>query len=120
MPAQERAECTASCRTATTLLRGFGFRRLFIEDFLYCRHAHCKRTCVPNNRQPNFFVEAFMKSKALIAMAVAGACWSAGSIAGPGVHMSSTTWPSADVNEAPAAMSTILSLDNQTGGYKGW
>ena len=61
-----------------------------------------------------------MKSKALIAMAVAGAFWSAGSIAGPTGHMSSTTWPSADVNEAPAAMSTILSLDNQTGGYKGW
>lgn len=75
-----------------------------------------------------------MKSKALIAMAVAGAFWSAGSIAGGAgnpMDLSSTgganhghaysgNWPSADVNEAPAAMSTLQSLDTKTGGYKGW
>ena len=53
-----------------------------------------------------------MKSKALIALAVAGVFGSAGAIAGQG-------YP-ADANEMPPAMSTILSLDNQTGGFKGW
>ena len=53
-----------------------------------------------------------MKSKTIIAMAVAGALWSVGSIA----HQSGPS--SAD--ETTASMSTILSLDNQTGGYKGW
>ena len=53
-----------------------------------------------------------MKSKALIAIAVASACWSAGSIADQSYPM--------DANEMPVAMSTILSLDNKTGGYKGW
>jgi len=53
-----------------------------------------------------------MRSKTIIAMAVAGALWSAGSIA----HQSG---PSA-ADETTASMSTILSLDNQTGGYKGW
>jgi len=59
-----------------------------------------------------------MKTKALIAMAVAGAFWSVGSIASPTGQMN-TTWPY-DANEQPPSMSTILSLDNQTGGYKGW
>jgi len=53
-----------------------------------------------------------MKSKALIAMAVAGMFGSAGAIA-------DQPFPS-DAHEMPPAMSTILSLDNQTGGYKGW
>ena len=53
-----------------------------------------------------------MKSKALIAMAVASALWSAGSIADQSYPM--------DANEMPVAMSTILSLDHKTGGYKGW
>jgi len=53
-----------------------------------------------------------MKSKALIAMAVAGAFWSTGSIADQPFPM--------DANEVPPALSTIRSLDNQTGGYKGW
>ena len=52
-----------------------------------------------------------MKSKALIAMAVAG-LWSAGALA-------DQSWPM-DANEVPAAMSTKLSLDNQTGGFKGY
>ena len=60
-----------------------------------------------------------MNTKALIAMAVAGAFWSAGSIAGPTGYMSSTTWPS-NADESQPSMSTILSLDNTTGGYKGW
>ena len=66
-----------------------------------------------------------MKSKALIAMAVAGAFWSAGSIANQpftyGMDQNSmiSGGPSS-VSEAPPAMSTILSLDNRTGGYKGW
>jgi hypothetical protein len=58
-----------------------------------------------------------MKSKALIAMAVAGAFWSAGAIAemaGPYV-----SGPSAADEVAPP-MTQILSLDNFTGGYKGW
>ena len=53
-----------------------------------------------------------MKSKALIAMAVAGAFWSTGSIADQSYPM--------DAHEVPPALSTILSLDNQTGGYQGW
>ena len=47
-----------------------------------------------------------MKSKALIAMAVAGVFWS---VAGPSV-----------AEESTPSMTTILSLDNFTGGYKGW
>lgn len=53
-----------------------------------------------------------MKSKTLIAMAVAGAVWSTGSIAEQPFPMSP--------NENPAAMTTVLSLDTRTGGYKGW
>ena len=53
-----------------------------------------------------------MKSKALIAMAVAGALWSVSSVANqPG--------PSS-ADETTEAMSTVLSLDNFNGGYKGW
>lgn len=50
-----------------------------------------------------------MKSKALIAMAVAGAFWSVSSVAGPSA-----------ADETTPSMSTVLSLDNSTGGYKGW
>jgi len=57
-----------------------------------------------------------MKSKALIAMAVTSA-FSLAAFAGP-TGMSNDS-PSS-VSEAPPAMTTILSLDNYTGGYKGW
>jgi hypothetical protein len=53
-----------------------------------------------------------MKSKALIAMAVAGAFWSAGAVA-------EISGPSA-ANEVMEPMTQVLSLDNFTGGYKGW
>lgn len=53
-----------------------------------------------------------MKSKALIAIAVAGALVSFSSVA-------RDSFPSSD-SEAPPAMTTVLSLDNFTGGYKGW
>lgn len=59
-----------------------------------------------------------MKSKALIAMAVATAFWSVGSMANSTSPMSQSG--PMDANETTASMSTILSLDNQTGGYKGW
>ena len=54
-----------------------------------------------------------MKTKALMAMAVASA-FSLAAFAGP-ANMS----PSA-ADETPPAMTTVLSLDNFTGGYKGW
>jgi len=53
-----------------------------------------------------------MKSKALITAAVAGALFSVGAIA-------EQSGPSA-ADEIPPSMSTVLSLDNFTGGYKGW
>ena len=60
-----------------------------------------------------------MKSKALIAMAVAGAFWSAGAIADQASgYMYSGFNDSA--NETSIGMTTVLSLDNFTGGYKGW
>lgn len=53
-----------------------------------------------------------MKSKALIAVAVASAVWSTGSIANqPNPSSADETTPS---------MTTITSLDMRTGGYKGW
>lgn len=52
-----------------------------------------------------------MKTKALIAMAVASAFSVSAFANQPG--------PSA-ADEVPVSMSTILSLDNFTGGYKGW
>jgi len=53
-----------------------------------------------------------MKSKALIAVAVAGTFLSFASVANqPG--------PSA-ADETTAGMSTVLSADNFNGGYKGW
>jgi hypothetical protein len=57
-----------------------------------------------------------MKSK-LIAIAVAGVFWSAGSMANQ-LGMS-TSGPS-DANETSFGMSTLTSLDIRTGGYKGW
>ena len=66
-----------------------------------------------------------MKSKALIAMAVAGAFWSAGAMAGGGASYgmdknSIISGGPSSVSEAPASMSTLTSLDTRTGGYKGW
>jgi hypothetical protein len=58
-----------------------------------------------------------MKSKALIAMAVAGAFWSAGAVADNAMGYESL--PSA-ADETTESMSTKLSLDNFTGGFKGW
>lgn len=58
-----------------------------------------------------------MKSKALIAIAVAGA-FSVAAYAGPDQHITTAGPSSAD--ETPPAMTTVLSLDNFTGGYKGW
>ena len=74
-----------------------------------------------------------MKSKALIAMAVAGAVWSAGAVAGGmghSAHMDTgnranwsssvySTFPSS-ASEAPESLTTQTSLDTRTGGYKGW
>ena len=71
-----------------------------------------------------------MKSKTLAALAVAGLFTSAAAfaetyglndawgISSPKVTVGSQLPP--NVSEAPPSMSTILSLDNQTGGYKGW
>lgn len=53
-----------------------------------------------------------MKSKTLIATAVVGALFSVGAIA-------NQSGPSAS-DETQPSMSTVLSLDNFTGGYKGW
>lgn len=52
-----------------------------------------------------------MKSKALIAVAVASAFSVAAFANQPGPSSS---------DEVPPSMSTVLSLDNFTGGYKGW
>ena len=59
-----------------------------------------------------------MKSKALVAMAVAGAFWSAGAIANQG-GMKISEGPSS-ANESSFALSTEQSLDTRTGGFKGW
>ena len=75
-----------------------------------------------------------MKCKTLAAIAVAGLFTTFGATAdnsikagyghveygmsGNSVTIGSQLPP--NVSEAPASMSTILSLDNQTGGYKGW
>ena len=58
-----------------------------------------------------------MKSKTIVAMAVAGLFWSAGSIANQGMMHSG--FPT-NADETTPSMSTINSLDNRTGGYKGW
>ena len=59
-----------------------------------------------------------MKSKALIAMAVTSAFSLAAFAHGP--NMGASTDSPSSVSEVPPAMTTILSLDNFTGGYKGW
>ena len=69
-----------------------------------------------------------MKRKTLAALAVAGLFASYGALAdtygqSDQVGILPTTTGSmlpGNVSEAPPAMSTIRSLDNQTGGYKGW
>ena len=53
-----------------------------------------------------------MKSKALLAVAVAGVCWSLGVSA-------NQPFPSA-ADETTPSMGTINSYDTKTGGYKGW
>lgn len=58
-----------------------------------------------------------MKSKTLVAVAVAGLFWSVGASANQ--PMADAQTPSS-VSEAPPAMTTINSLDTKTGGYKGW
>src|SRR5687768_359284 len=65
--------------------------------------------------------EITMKTKALIAMVVAGG-FSVGAIAGgAGIHepLASKNEPYA-AGETSIGMGTVLSLDNYTGGYKGW
>jgi hypothetical protein len=67
-----------------------------------------------------------MKTKTLAALAVAGLFTSYGALADTygqkdAFGMSSPTSPfPPNVSEAPPSMSTINSLDNRTGGYKGW
>lgn len=60
-----------------------------------------------------------MKSKALVAVAVASAFWSVGAIANPFQHYSPPSGPSA-ANETMPSITTVLSPDNFNGGYKGW
>jgi hypothetical protein len=73
------------------------------------------------------FQEITMKSKALIAVAVTGLFCSFGASAddinmrvlgADNVTIGSQLPP--NVSEAPPSMSTINSLDNRTGGFKGW
>ena len=64
-----------------------------------------------------------MKSKALIAMAVAGAFFSAGALADQATNMGQPAYESigpSSANESSFGMSTLTSLDTRTGGYKGW
>lgn len=66
-----------------------------------------------------------MKAKSIVAMAIAGLFASAGAMANEqfeyGMDKNSiiSGGPSS-VSEAPESMSTLLSLDNRTGGFKGW
>lgn len=64
-----------------------------------------------------------MKSKAIIAMAVAGAFMSASAVANDAVRLGQApyaiTSPSSS-DETSFGMSTLTSLDTRTGGYKGW
>jgi hypothetical protein len=60
-----------------------------------------------------------MKSKALIAMAVAGAFASAGAFADQSSGYMYSGYNNS-VNETSIGMTTVTSLDNYTGGYKGW
>lgn len=65
-----------------------------------------------------------MKSKAIIAAAVAGTFLSAGAIASPdAVTMGQAPYVSTNPSssdESSFGMSTLTSLDTRTGGYKGW
>lgn len=69
-----------------------------------------------------------MKSKAMIAVAVAGTFLSAGAIANQTGHSSNVNLGQpAYVSASPTSsdessfgMSTLTSLDTRTGGYKGW
>jgi hypothetical protein len=68
-----------------------------------------------------------MKRKTLSALAVAGLFTSYGALAETyglsdaiGIPTTTGSMLPGNVSEAPPAMSTINSLDNKTGGYKGW
>ena len=65
-----------------------------------------------------------MKSKSIIAMAVAGTLWSFGSIANePMITYNSMGYEVSGPSEAPevpASMTTVTSFDAIHGGYKGW
>jgi hypothetical protein len=62
-----------------------------------------------------------MKSKTILAAAVAGLISSTGALAFDN-NISTTTGSELPMNvsEAPASIGTIHSLDTKTGGYKGW
>ena len=61
-----------------------------------------------------------MKSKTIIAAAVAGLVWSFGASANDMPTTTTTGEIPTNLSEAPASLSTIQSLDTKTGGYKGW
>ena len=67
-----------------------------------------------------------MKSKSIIAAAVAGLVISFGATANDmhgnkhDMHATLTGAVPMNVSEAPASLSTIQSLDTKTGGYQGW
>ena len=68
-----------------------------------------------------------MKSKTLAALAVAGLVSSFGAYAGGygqhdqiGIPTTTGSMLPGNISEAPPSMTTITSLDNRTGGYKGW
>ena|SRR5687768_4322492 len=67
-----------------------------------------------------------MKSKTIIAAAVAGLVWSFGASANDmhtsahDMHATLTGSVPMNISEAPPSLSTIQSLDTKTGGYKGW
>ena len=60
-----------------------------------------------------------MKSKTIIAAAVAGLAFSFGASANDIPTTTGSELPM-NVSEAPPSLSTIQSLDTKTGGYKGW
>ena len=60
-----------------------------------------------------------MKSKTIIAAAVAGLAFSFGAAAND-MHTTTGSELPMNVSEAPPSVSTIQSLDTRTGGYQGW
>ena len=61
-----------------------------------------------------------MKSKTIIAAAVAGLISSYGAFAGNNMSVTTGSELPMNVSEAPPSTGTIYSLDTKTGGYKGW